>query len=77
MEILTVKEVMKSLRCKREKVYELIESGRLKAIDIGVQRRQFRVTQENLDAFLNDSVKSVQPSTSRRSNIAKPVTQYV
>lgn len=55
LEVLTVSDVMSILRCKRHKVCSLIESGQLVANDIGDQRKQYRITRSNLEAFLNKS----------------------
>lgn len=52
----TVPELIKMLRRSRESITDLITSGKLPAFDVaaGSTNRQFRVTQESLDQFLEE-----------------------
>lgn len=57
MELLTIKEVAKILRLHPNRVLPLIRSGKLPARDIGASERRavYRVSREDLDAFLEES----------------------
>ncbi len=49
--ILTAAEVAKQLRIHINLVYGLINQKKLKAVKVG---REYRITKENLNAFLNN-----------------------
>ena len=49
--ILTAGEVAKKLRININLVYMLINRKKLKAVKVG---REYRITKENLNAFLNN-----------------------
>jgi excisionase family DNA binding protein len=47
-----VAEVAKRLKCSKDKVVQLIQSGRLAALDIGSEtRHSYRITEEQYAAF--------------------------
>lgn len=51
--LMTVDEVAKELRVNARKVYQLIQSGELSAMNIGTEGRKiFRINRVDLDAFL-------------------------
>lgn len=51
--LMTVDEVAKELRVNARKVYQLIQSGELAAMNIGTEGRKiFRINRGDLDAFL-------------------------
>jgi excisionase family DNA binding protein len=50
--VLKVAEVAKRLKCSKDKVVQLIQSGRLAALDLGTSaRHSYRVTEEQYAAF--------------------------
>jgi excisionase family DNA binding protein len=49
--VLTAAEAAKQLRIHINLVYELINQKKLKAVKVG---REYRITKENLKAFLNN-----------------------
>ena len=52
-DLMTVDEVAKMLRVNARKVYQLIQSGELVAMNIGTtERRIFRINRADLEAFL-------------------------
>jgi excisionase family DNA binding protein len=52
-DLMTVDEVAKMLRVNARKVYQLIQSGELAAMNIGTtERRIFRINRSDLEAFL-------------------------
>jgi excisionase family DNA binding protein len=52
-DLMTVDEVAKVLRVNARKVYQLIQSGELVAMNIGTtERKIFRINRSDLDAFL-------------------------
>lgn len=52
-DLMTVDEVAKELRVNARKVYQLIQSGELAAMNIGTEGRKiFRINRVDLDAFL-------------------------
>ncbi len=53
--LLTVAEVAARLRLSRTFVYQLINSGRLKACRFGVKGGAIRVLEEDLTAYTEDS----------------------
>jgi excisionase family DNA binding protein len=51
--VMKVAEVAKRLKCSKDKVTQLIQTGRLKAIDLGCEtRHSYRVTEQQLDSFI-------------------------
>jgi excisionase family DNA binding protein len=51
--LMTVDEVARELRVSARKVYQFIQSGELIATNIGtVDRKIFRITRSDFDAFL-------------------------
>ncbi len=66
--ILTIEEVGKRLHCSRSVVLRLVESGRLKCVDLGNRGyRLFRFRESDIDEFLN---QPYQPET-----MADPIEQ--
>lgn len=55
-DLLTVKEVSKTLKLSQRTVYRLIEAGRLNAIKIS--RKAYRIPEEELVRFLEKHKKS-------------------
>lgn len=52
-DLMTVDEVAKELRVNARKVYQLIQSGELIAMNIGTtERKIFRIYRSDLEAFL-------------------------
>lgn len=52
-DLMTVDEVAKELRVNARKVYQLIQSGELIAMNIGTtERKIFRIHRADLEAFL-------------------------
>lgn len=49
--VLTAAEVARELRIHITLVYDLINKGKLKGIKVG---REYRITKENLEAFINN-----------------------
>lgn len=60
-ELLKVAEVAKILRVSRNHVYQLIESGRVAAINIGISGHKpvYRIKREALEAFQKAEEKNV------------------
>lgn len=55
MKLLTPIEVAKKLGITRWQVYQLIKSGKLSSLNIasGAQRKYHRITEEELERFIN------------------------
>ncbi len=76
---LTVSDVAKELKKRRESVVVLLKSGALQGYDVtapGDRRKSYRITREALDAFKAGRSAQQQKSTRRR---VKPTrdTSYV
>jgi excisionase family DNA binding protein len=57
--MMTVKQVADKLAVNPETVRRLIKSNRLKAVIFGTDRKAtYRITEEELDAFINQSGRS-------------------
>lgn len=56
----TVKEVSQRLNCSLSTVYNNITAGRLKAYRVGVGNRGLRVSEEQLEEFLERSLDSAE-----------------
>ena len=50
----TTKEVAEILSCSKQQVRNLIDDSRLRAIDIGQNRHNFRVRARDLEGLLSD-----------------------
>jgi excisionase family DNA binding protein len=50
--ILDTEDICERLKCSKEKIYALLRNGKLKSKRIG---RTYYVTEENFNAFMNDS----------------------
>lgn len=72
---LTISEVAKELKRRREAVVILLKSGALQGYDVtapGDKRKSYRVTREALDAFkAGRSAEQTKPAT-RRARHTKP-----
>ena len=51
--MMTIREVAGKLRCSLSTVYELVEGGSLEAFRIGPNRGTIRVSEEQLNMYLN------------------------
>jgi excisionase family DNA binding protein len=51
--ILTTKDACERLQCGRELLYKLVQSGRLKAIDIGGKNHRYRFRPEDIEALFH------------------------
>lgn len=54
LKVYTIEEVVALLHVTRRSIYSYIKDGKLKAVKIG---KYWRVTQENLEAFLSTGTK--------------------
>lgn len=54
MKVYTLEELVDLLKVTKRTLYNYIKSGRLKAVKMG---KYWRVTQKQLDAFLNEGEK--------------------
>jgi hypothetical protein len=70
---LTISDVAKEIKKRREKVVAMIESGALQGYDAsapGDKRKSYRVTREALDAFkAGRSAQQAKPATRRARNV--------
>ena len=64
--MMTVKEVSQAINVSPSIVYQLIESGKLKCYRIGIGRGTIRISQSQLEAYLQKCEK--------KGSQAKPVT---
>lgn len=55
LKVYTIEEVVALLHVTRRSIYSYIKDGKLKAVKIG---KYWRVTQENLEAFLSTGTKT-------------------
>lgn len=54
IELLTPKEIIKILRCDKMTAYKLIREGKIKAINIGTEKRpRYRILKSEFEKFLN------------------------
>jgi excisionase family DNA binding protein len=61
--LMTVDEVARELRVSARKIYQFIQSGELIATNIGtVDRKIFRITRSDFDAFLQSRRQKRQES---------------
>ena len=67
MEVYTVSEVAVQLSVSDKTVLRLLESGRLRGVDVGNGRRTWRIPKESLTEFVN--APTVAPQ--RRRTVAK------
>ena len=77
MTVYTVSQLAEILQRSRSSIVSLIRSGRLKAFDASPdgRLRQWRVTQQALDAFVDEN--SAKPAAAVHRRVAKPRRQYV
>lgn len=59
MKVYTLEELVDILKVTRRTLYNYIKSGSLKAVKMG---KYWRVTQKQLDAFLNDGTNGTENS---------------
>lgn len=48
----SIPEVAERLRCSRDHVYDLITTGRLAVVNIGIGRSRARITEDELARFI-------------------------
>ena len=52
IKVYTIPEVAKMLKISKNTAYELVYSGRLKAVQVSPKKKSLRVTEKALEAFL-------------------------
>lgn len=70
---LTISEVAKELRIRRERAIRLLKSGALQGYDVtppGARRKSYRITREALDAFKAGRSAQQTPPAKRRTRRA-------
>lgn len=72
---LTVSDVARELRIRREHVVRLLRSGTLKGYDVtapGARRKSYRITRRALDDFKTGRTAAQPKSTKRRAQQSRP-----
>jgi excisionase family DNA binding protein len=60
--MLKLSDVAQRLNCSLSNVYALVESGRLDAVQIGATGKGYRVTEEELQRFIESNRRGRTPS---------------
>lgn len=76
--LLTVADVAARLVVGEAQVLDLIHSGRLTAVNVGLgaQRPRWRLTPEAIDTFLASRATPSRPPARRRKQTAQHVTEF-
>lgn len=75
---LTPEEVSRKLRVTAEQVRNLIRQGRISAVNVGTGKKRplYRIRQQALDDFLDNSRQKSQPGTRRKFRRLPPAQDF-
>lgn len=75
-ELLTVKEVARTLKVTPKAVYDLMRVGRLPYVQVGIQRGR-RIRRSTLELFLKEGMRGLDSGAYTEENIAMPTSALV